>query len=215
MENSTVKEREKLRKLKFRFDVCELFDAGVLRGDILMDDEKNLWVRYRSLTNVASSDWIVNTVFDKIIKKDIQVVDRKSLEIISMIEYNFPNIYDYLFEKDRYCSFLLLYVLGVGDTGLYNVLNTNLGKFIIDIDDDTTKTEFLNLWDIFGRKPSSDVVKVIEEGVKKNKDKIGDYLNHLEEKIGEIVKMGEKNGIILNEKEMKNKLDNLKNVVLK
>jgi hypothetical protein len=216
MDNSTVKEREKLRKLKFRFDVCDLFDAGVLRGDILMDDEKNLWIRYRLLSNVTSSEWITKTVLDKILGKELKVVDRDSLKICPMTRYCSTNIYDYLFEKEnRYCSFLLLYVLGVGDTGLYNVLNSDLGKFIIDIDDDTTKTEFMNLWDVFGRKPSSEVVALIETGVKKEKEKIREYLENLDEKIEEVISIAQKNVLKMDIDALKKRIENVKSVVLK
>lgn len=216
MDNSTVKEREKLRNLKFRFDVCDLFDAGVLRGDILMDDEKNLWIRYRLLSNVKSSEWTTKTVLDKILAKELKVVDRESLKICPMTECYSSNIYDYLFEKEiRYCSFLLLYVLGVGDTGLYNVLNSDLGKFIIDIDDDTTKTEFMNLWDVFARKPSREVVILIETGVKKEKEKIREYLDNIEESVDEIVKIGEKNGLKIDLVNLKNRIENVKKIILK
>ena len=207
---------EKLRKLKFRFDVCEYFSSKVLKGEILLDDEKSLWMRYPTLSNVDSNEWNLNQVYDKISEQTVKVVERSSLGLTPVAKLEDKEIQSILFEDELlYCDFLLLYILGVGDAGLYNVMSTDDSVKIIDIDDDTTKEEFSELWDIFARKPAGKVVKIIEEGVKKKKEKIGEYLEDLEEKMNEIVKIGEKNGVSIDEDELKNRIENVKKIVLK
>lgn len=215
MEGSSDKEKGKLKKLKFRFEVCDLFGANVLKGEVLKDDERNLWVKYPCLSCVDTKKWILNCVTDKITEKEIKVIDRKSLGILQLSSYPEKEIMKCLFEKNLYCDFLLLYILGVGDTGLYNVLTFVEEVFIIDIDDDTTKSEFRELFDVFGRRPSEGIVKLIEEGVKKNKEMIGEYLTNLENKVEDIVKIGEKNGLKIDREEIVKKVVNVKNVVLK
>jgi hypothetical protein len=206
---------EKLRKLKFRFEVCEYFSSKVLKGEILLDDEKSLWMRFPSLTNVDSSEWTLSDIYDKISDQTVKVVDRSSLGLTPVSKLEDEEIQNVLFEDDLYCDFLLLYILGVGDAGLYNVMRTEDSVKIIDIDDDTTKEEFSELWDIFARKPAGKVVKIIEEGVKENKEKISEYLEDLQEKMEEIIKMGEKNGVTIDEEELKNRIENVKKIVLK
>jgi hypothetical protein len=216
--DSTEKEQQKLRKLKFRFDVAREMKARVLKGEILMDDEKNVWVRYPTLSNVPSSEWKLHLVHDKISDKVIRVVDRQSLGTLPMAYYasDEKKMDMYLFGKlNLYCHFLLLYVLGVGDTGLYNVLIGDLGPFIIDIDDDTTKTEFTEVWSIFGKRPGDSVVKVLEEGVRKKREKIKACLDNMEEHVEKMVELGEKNGLVIDGKELKGRIENVKNVLLK
>jgi hypothetical protein len=58
-------------------------------------------------------------------------------------------------------------------------------KFIIDIDDDTTK-----------------------------KEKIREYLDNLEESVDEIVKFGEKNGLKIDLVNLKNRIENVKKIIL-
>lgn len=206
---------EKFRKLKFRFDVCKFFSSKVLKGEVLIDDEKNLWMRYPTLSDVDSSEWKLNDVYDKISQKTVKVVDRTSLGMTSVAKLEEEEIEKILFEDLLYCEFLLLYVLGVGDTGLYNVMKTEDSVSIIDIDDDTTKEDFCEIWDVFARKPAGKIVKMIEEGVKKYKENIEEYLNLLEEKTEDIVKIGEENGVVVDEMELKNRIENVKKIVLK
>jgi vacuolar-type H+-ATPase subunit F/Vma7 len=206
---------EKLRKLKFRLDVCDFLQSKILKGEILIDDEKSLWMRYPTLTNVDSSEWSLSDVYDKIADQTVKVVDRSSLGLTSVAKMDEEEIQKILFEEDLYCDFLLLYILGVGDTGLYNVLRSDDAVHIIDIDDDTTKEEFSEICDVFARKPSGKIVKILEKGVKENKEKIEEYLEQLEEKTEAIVKIGEKNGVVVNEEEWKNRLENVKKIVLK
>jgi hypothetical protein len=211
----TPKEKEKLRKLKFRFDVCELMNANVLKGEVCKDDEKNLWLKYPTLGGTPSNKWKSHLIKDKITEKEIRVVDKTSLGLMTMA-YSVDKVIDrFFFEKNLYCDFLLLYVLGVGDTGLYNVLVNSDESYIIDIDDDTTKTEFVEIWDIFGRKPAERIVDILKLGVKKNKEKIRSYLEDLENKIDVIVKLGEKNGLNMEEEELKKRVVNVKKIVLK
>jgi hypothetical protein len=179
---SSKKEREKLRKLKFRFEIIKIFKASVLTGNILKDDDK-LWIRYSLLSKVESKNWRLNLVFDKITEKNILVVDKKSLNILPLSNFcdNFDYISSCLFGNiNLYCDFLLLYILGVGDTGLYNVLLYDGIPWIIDIDDDTTKVEFKEKWNIFGRKPGKIVVDVIENGIENNKNDIKKYIDDIE-----------------------------------
>lgn len=217
VKNGSEKERLKLRKLKFRFRVTQLMCAFVLGGDILRDDEDNLWMRYRSMASVDSDKWKIQHVKDDVSEKFIKVVDRASLGILPMSYYSHDSdkISNYLFGKtELYCDFLLLYVLMVGDTGLYNVLIGELAPMIIDIDDDTTKTEFSEVWSIFGRRPADNVVDVLKSGVKKNKEKIVCYLERLHSSIEEIVKIGQEYGLKIDDKDLKKRIENVKSVVL-
>jgi hypothetical protein len=169
MKNGTPKEKEKIKTLKFRFEVVRLFKCYVLGGEILEDDKKQYWVRYPSLASTDPDQWKFTETFDKTSMKTIKVVDRKSMGIMPLAYYSHvkDTIKKYMFGKIKlYCNFLLLYVLGVGDTGLYNVLVGELAPFIIDIDDDTTKTDFLSNYSIFGRMPAISVVEAIDEGGK-------------------------------------------------
>jgi len=218
VDNCTIKEKEKLRKLKFRFDVLKHHKARVLKGDVLMDDLGCVWVRYPTLANREPSEWVLHSVQDKITDKVIKVVDRATLGILPMSYYSHESdkIEKYLFGKlNLYCDFLLLYVLGVGDTGLYNVIIGELGPFIIDIDDDTTKTEFTDSWSIFGRRPVESVVNVLEKGVKKYQERIKNYMERVEESIPTLIEMGEKNGIKIDVDEIGKRIENVKSVVLK
>jgi len=218
IKNCTLKEKEKLRKLKFRFEVLRLMKARVLKGEILMDDQGCVWVKYPTLVNREPSDWIVHSVHDKISDKVIKVVDRASLGVLPMSYYSHEStrIDMYLFGRlNLYCDFLLLYILGVGDTGLYNVLIGELGPFIIDIDDDTTKTEFTDVWSIFGRRPIESVVDLLVKGVKNKKEKIRLYLDRVEQEINKFVEFGDKFGIKVCGEEIGKRIDNVKNVICK
>lgn len=196
--NGTPKEREKLKTLSFRFQVCAYFRTMVLKGEILSDDKNCLWIRYPSLATSEICDWKTTTTFDKTSGKNIKVVDRKSMGILPVSYYSHEKdkITRYMFGKrGLYYDFLLLYVLGVGDTGLYNVLVADLAPMIIDIDDDTTKTEFTKDWSIFGKAPVPAVVEVIVEGVKENKSKIQSYLHGLKEGIPKILELAKMYGM--------------------
>ena len=217
-ESSTKKEKEKLKKLKFRFEVIKQFSNNVLTGDVIEDERKNLWLRYPLLSSINSDKWIIKTTYDKITNNMIDIVDRKSIGCIqlSFFSNNYDTIYEYMFgEKILYNDFILLYLLEVGDTGLYNVLLKENMCYIIDIDDDTTKTEFTELWNIFGRKPSETVVDVINKGIVMCKDKILENLKVIEEKIDIIKSISEKYKFEFNENKMLEKIKNVKDVICK
>lgn len=210
--NGTPKERQKLRMLKFRFDIVRFFKCRVIPGEIYMDDLGHLWLRYPSLANTNPEEWIVTETFDKTSEQTIRVVDRKSMGILPLSYYSHDKykVSMYLFGKcNLYCHFLLLYVLGVGDTGLYNVLVGELGPFIIDIDDDTTKTEFPHCCSIFGRMPIAETIEVVEEGVKNNKEKIKSYLIEMKSQIPKIVEMGKVWSIEMDPEKLKKKILNI------
>jgi hypothetical protein len=189
--HGSPKEREKVKTLKFRFEVCRHFKSKVLKGDILIDDKNHLWVKYPSLSSTEPEEWKTTVTFDKTSGKNIKVIDRKSMGILPVSYYSHEKdkIKRYMFGNrgcGLYYDFLLLYVIGVGDTGLYNVLTAGLAPMIIDIDDDTTKTEFTKDWSIFGKAPAPSVVEVVVEGVKENKSKILTYLQVLKDGIPKI-----------------------------
>jgi hypothetical protein len=216
--SGSSKERNKLKNLKFRFDVCERMKANVLTGKIIQDDEDNLWIRYRNMNIIPPSDWMAKKVLDTVSEKEIIVLDRLSMGITPLAYYahDEKTTAEYLFgEKKLFCDFILLYVLGVGDTGLYNVLLGKYGPLIIDIDDDTTKTKFEHVWSIFGRKPNMAVVKVLEEGVKRERDYLKNYLNELESKLEEIRELALENRVKDDVEIWKNKIENVRDVILK
>jgi hypothetical protein len=209
---SSKKEREKLRKLKFRFEIIKIFKASVLTGNILKDDDK-LWIRYSLLSKVESKNWRLNLVFDKITEKNILVVDKKSLNILPLSNFcdNFDYISSCLFGNiNLYCDFLLLYILGVGDTGLYNVLLYDGIPWIIDIDDDTTKVEFKEKWNIFGRKPGKIVVDVIEKGIENNKNDIKKYIDDIDNSFIVFKNISEKYAINLDKDDFMKKIKEIK-----
>lgn len=207
MKKGSTKEKEKMKKLKFRFDVCELMNSNVLRGIILKDDEGNMWVKYKKISNPKKMT--LHKILDKVSDKEIFVAKQN---ITTLASHPIEFIYEKIFlESMLYCDFLLLYLLGVGDTGLYNVLVTEDNQvYIIDIDDDTTKTEFTEVWSIFGRRPREEIVNLIEKGVKNHQKVIRTYLESLEDNIDKIIERRND----LSKEEMLVRLNNIKNVVL-
>jgi hypothetical protein len=215
---STEKERDKLRKLKFRFAVCNMMRARVLKGSVMIDDLQCLWVKYPSLACIESSEWKLNLVEDKVSGKNIYVTDRASMGILPMSYYSHDEkrMKMYLFGKlGMYRDFILLYVLCVGDTGLYNVLVGELGPLIIDIDDDTTKKEFTDVWSIFGRRPVDSVVDVLKTGVEENQDTLNEYLHNLDESLEKIVELAESFDVKFKLSEARNRVNNVKEVLIK
>jgi hypothetical protein len=105
--------------------------------------------------------------------------------------------------------------LCVGDTGLYNVLVGELGPLIIDIDDDTTKKEFTDVWSIFGRRPVDSVVDVLKTGVEENQDTLNEYLHNLDESLEKIVELAESFDVKFKLSEARNRVNNVKEVLIK
>jgi hypothetical protein len=207
--------KEKLRKLKFRFDIVKIFCKHVLTGDIMKDNNGEYWIRYDLISAVNSEKWIIKILIDTIRNENIHVVDRISMGVyqLSYFSDNEDFIYDCLFGKiGLYYEFLLLYLLEVGDTGLYNVIVKDEECYIIDIEDDTTKKEFINYWDIFARKPSNNLVQLISKGIEKNKEKLMEWIKNIEDKIDEIKILSEKYGIQL---DIMKKIENLKEILSK
>jgi hypothetical protein len=216
--NGSSKERNKLKNLKFRFDVCERMKANVLTGKIIQDDEDYLWIRYPNMNIIPSSNWKGKKVLDTISEREIIVLDRLSMGITPLAYYSHleKTMDEYLFgQKKLFCDFILLYILGVGDTGMYNVLLGKYGPLIIDIDDDTTKTKFEHVWSIFGRKPNMTVVNVLEEGVQRDQEYLKNYLNELESRLEEIKEIALENRVEYDEKIWKNKIENVRDVIIK
>jgi hypothetical protein len=208
-----LRKKDKMRKLKFRFDICKKYGKNILIGEILKDELNQYWIKYPRISSIEPDKWIITSVIDKINNKMIDVVDRKSMGFLQLSYFSDQEdiMKKYLFEEYKlYCDLILLYLLNVGDTGLYNILISNEKCYIIDIDDDTTKTEFSEIWHVFGRKPSSTVVDVISKCLN---DEVLTYLSFINENLENFGLMASKYKIDFDIEKMKIKIDNVISVI--
>lgn len=131
------------------------------------DEEGNLWLRSKTLFSNGPEGWGVSEVEDKLQGRNIEVVDKQTMGLKELSEFDDDFITDVMFgEQFMFLSYVNCAYLGVGDQNLRNNLVVGDKSYIIDWEDNSGRKSVEKWSDVFS-KSSARLERIISEGMTK------------------------------------------------
>lgn len=188
------KDIPRLNKMTFRMKALSLLGISICKFVVIGSGDM-MYTLYRNVSTVDPSQWKMEMKMSNIVGKEIPVLDRDSMGITQMHKLTPQEQKELLFGKYfLFKALFLLALLRVGDVGFYNIIISGGIPYVIDFEEDTSKTDYTSLDDFLAHK-SDKAISLIREGIKENKDKVKTMLNEVANVIPKLTESCEKYGI--------------------
>lgn len=204
----------RLNTMIFRMRVLTALSISISKFTIASAEDGNGYLFYRNISSIDSSKWISRLDYDKNIQPEgsnVRIIDRSSMGITQLHQVDREIQKDILFGKQYlFKGLIVLSLLRVGDVGFYNILVSNGIGYIIDYEENTTRTQFSSMSN-FLAKHVTKYVSLLTEGINENRDMIHTIIKEIDLFIPEIKDLAQKHSCIYN---IDTEWFNIKNILL-
>lgn len=180
---------QKIRNIYARRECILSFgmEENIIIYDFQRDNDGNIWFVTPSLTTTKCEDWIIEMKKGSIESEPIRIVDRNSLGYTQLSKLSQQEQEYWMIGKPNLIlSYLFMALLGTGDMGPWNCICVGNGVCkIIDYDDDSGRTEMVDITDIFARKTAFKK-GFLKSWFDKDKANITKFVDEMKNKIGDV-----------------------------
>lgn len=178
----------KINTMLYRQEVLTMMNVPIVGMKVYLGSDGEAYTIYRNIGTKKREEWTYQTKYSSILGKDIDVVDRQSMGIEQLHHLTLEQQMDIMFgEQFLFRSICLLNMLKIGDINPANILIVDGKAFIIDIDDTRRREGYPDIGYLYA-KSHQRYISLFKEGIEKNKDKVIEMLESVENDIPDVMK---------------------------
>jgi hypothetical protein len=189
----SAKYSAKIDVIRFRSEIIRRMNASAIQVSVLEDYNGDYWLTSRNLSKIDPKKWVLEEKQGSLEPVPIKTVNRESLGYNKASKVAESKMKELMFgERMMFNDFMLVALLGVGDMSLANVLFNGERAYIIDYDDNSSRTSISSPNEIFAHPRSKGFKTLIDNGFKKHKERAKEYYKRLLNKIPEFEELAKK-----------------------
>ena len=179
----TGEDIQRLNTMLFRHQVMKHFHISCIGFTIATSDDGNGYTIYKNLSTVHPSLWTYRTLYDKILQRDVKIVDRESMGIFQLNTLSSERQKDILFgDQFLFKGLIILALLNVGDVGFYNILVSDDVATIVDYEENTTRKIFNTLDNLLAKRVEK-YTSLFLSGCKENVERIQQMIEEIDQSL--------------------------------